>query len=200
MLNNGLTNFRAQAVDKVEHTFREVDVGQDFCEVIGRHWGQFRRFGHDGVTHQQGGCDLPREQVERKIPWRDEAHASNRGAVHMVDSTVVSKGWLGVVLSKICEKSEIGYRTGGVHPSCEGNGFSRVHALKLCNRFGLFFQGVSDSVKPRDPFFHGGGRPRLFCLKSGCRGHFHIVGCRTRERGDGLTVGRIERFHRPSRI
>src|SRR5258705_4004598 len=82
VLAHGGTDFRAEAVDEVEHTLRHAGLMQDFGENQRRRRREFGRLQEHGAAGGERGRNLAGDLVQRPVPRRDHADDADGLAHH----------------------------------------------------------------------------------------------------------------------
>ena len=134
------------AVSRAEHRCRERR--------------QLRGLGDHGVAGRDGGRDLPREQVQRQVPGRDEARHAAWLPQHVVEGTVV--GGIGRrlrVQDGRREEPQVGHGAWDVQPSGERDRLAGIGALRLDESLEVLLQRVRDAQQDARSLRCGCRRP-----------------------------------------
>ena len=203
----------------VQHAIREPCLFRPSAEQVRRHGSHLARFGHHTIAAGQGRCDLPREEVQRKVPGADASDHPKRLAQRVVDRPVAhGVAFAGELFGCGGVEAKVVLGAGNVDNRRYGNGLSVVAGFRCGEHIGMFGHlvgqphqdGTAVSWAPGPP---GGkcrtcrGNGRFDVLGTGPwhaavhlpRGRFDIVQPITAQCGLQLTVDEIEDvlFHGP---
>ena len=82
MRGEHLADHGPQAIDKVEHAWRQPRVMNDFGQNHGVDRRDFARFEHHCAARHHRGRNFQGDLAQRKVPGRDAAHNTNRLTRH----------------------------------------------------------------------------------------------------------------------
>ena len=200
MLGHSGADFRAEAVDQVEHALRHAGFMQDFREDHRRGRREFRRLEDHGAAGGERGRDLAGDLVERPVPGRDHADDADRlahdngGADRLLEM---------IVLEHFQRRSDVAQAGTGLQPFGHrqrrahfvGNGGADFLHAALVDLDDLFQQRnalFTAGLRKGDESALGGGN-RL--VEIGLRAERNVVqcvfGCRVDD-GGGLLDGEID--------
>ena len=115
VFDDGLTDLWTEPMQHVEQACRKARFKGQFTEAMR---GQGRDFGglrDDGVSHEQGRRDLPREQIQREVPRRDQTDHADGFAKDVVHGVVHREGLLRRGSAQFGKKAEVAHAPVNVH-------------------------------------------------------------------------------------
>jgi len=144
----------AGAMHDVEDAARQAGSLEEPGEHRRAGGRELRRLGHDSVAHGERRRQLPREQVERQVPRRHEAHHAHGLAHRVVERVIHARALSTAAVSQLAtramldqpsKESQVGHCAWHVHRCGQSHRLARVS--RLCRGEGAAL-GLEESGGP----------------------------------------------------
>src|SRR5450631_1028539 len=193
-----LAGLKAEAVDNVEHAWRQKIPDQ----IDPDHDGSGRllgRFQHHAISRSYRRSQLPAGHQQREVPRNDLAHDTERLVEMISDSVVVDLGkaalltadGAGEVAEMIDRERQVGRR--GL-----ADRLAVVPGLGECKKIEILLHAVGDLVENDRALGNAGATPSILGGMRGVERGFNILLVRTRDLAKHLAVYRREILEVPA--
>ncbi len=147
----------------VEQACRKARFVDQLTEAVRGQRRDFGRLRNDGVAHQEGWRDLPRQQIQRKVPRGNQADHPDGFAQHVVHCVVHRERLLRRGPAKLSKEPEVAHAPVDVHMTGHVPRFAGVEGFQFGEVVGVCFHHVSDCVQHAGPFLDGPCTPCRLC-------------------------------------
>jgi molybdopterin molybdotransferase len=135
---------RPRAMDDVENALWQTGFARDLAQHASRHWRELARFGDGGVADGNRRGDFPAQQIERKIPRRDQP-----GDAAWLAQRIIERDVIGDVRFRFgmqdrgCEKSKIADCARDVERTRERDRLTGIDRLRACKLLEIALDQIS---------------------------------------------------------